>query len=1075
MLSIFVIHSQTECDSTIILSGDPTFYINPNKSYLVLDPGGHSNYNPNVGASVTLISEDNSPIYLCCKKLGLSSGDYVEVYDGTNVFGELLFRFDAGSPFEAVLVCNTGSCFILFNSSSTNGAEGFEFFVNLSTVYNIETTEVNSRNATLVWEDSDPSVKEWEVRYKPNNLQGQWTTIQTNDTYVTLSDLESNTWYIVYINSPATDNGQCQYLFHTICDVANYNYENITDSCYVFRITTNIEGGEWTFTLFNDDTTIVLSAVEEGGLTFETMCGVDVSQTYQVKVSNSIYENITLCSDSPFGGFTPPCEKHTYGFLVNSVSSDGFIVSWQDDTEATSWTVNIKNLFHNINIDTVVYGKTLNIENLPSNTTFTITIENNLEYTTDNPCSPTIGFATTICEFNNITIFPASNFTPTSADLCWVDELEVDYWYIDIFLEDTNHFLQRRIVDTNCITLDSLLENGNFVVRITDSISFGHKCSWRFIEFSLPCAENIGCVDYTEVSSCRAKPTYGTILDPDKESGAIDYGFEDIESRHTVVWDTTARDARTGYQLRMVPEGYDASVRLGNWKAGMEAEKLTYKMKVDTSISDLLILKYAAILENPDHNYYEQPKFTIKLFDYAMREVNPRCYSKAFVANGNNDYNVYLWHDTIMLDGTPYDSVHYVMWKDWETVSMNLDEFHGEDIYIRLITYDCAKAGHFGYAYFALDCGKKDIISDGCGDVTASVLVAPEGFDYAWYNVDDVWNILSQDRVFYPPTPGNYECRAMSKGSNTCYVTIPATVTSKYPHADFSADIVGYKDCKILLQLTNASYITSDPQGNDIIDEGLSSVKWTLIDGEHTYYLNDRNPNIILDEGDYIIKVSASISEGYCEDSIEKNIHLVYPKADTTIYRTICEGESYLFTGLSLNTQGCYVANIQTSEGCDSTVNLHLFVNKVYNDTIIDTIEYGSVYNKNNFYENEPGIYYQHHTSIGGCDSNVVLILEVNSMYLVTLPTAITPREDNVKNAYFRIYTDYDIVEIDEYKIFNRWGTLVFEGKNITDYWDGKYKGKFVQQDAYVYKIVYHSKFSPNKQFLKTGNFMVVY
>ena len=36
-------------------------------------------------------------------------------------------------------------------------------------------------------------------------------------------------------------------------------------------------------------------------------------------------------------------------------------------------------------------------------------------------------------------------------------------------------------------------------------------------------------------------------------------------------------------------------------------------------------------------------------------------------------------------------------------------------------------------------------------------------------------------------------------------------------------------------------------------------------------------------------------------------------------------------------------------------------------------------------------------------------------------------------------------------KIFNRWGKKIFESDNIEKYWDGRFKGKLVEQAKYIY------------------------
>ena len=62
-----------------------------------------------------------------------------------------------------------------------------------------------------------------------------------------------------------------------------------------------------------------------------------------------------------------------------------------------------------------------------------------------------------------------------------------------------------------------------------------------------------------------------------------------------------------------------------------------------------------------------------------------------------------------------------------------------------------------------------------------------------------------------------------------------------------------------------------------------------------------------------------------------------------------------------------------------------------------------------------------------------------------------------------------------EIKIFNRKGTLLWETKDINDCWDGKYKGQFVQQGVYIYKVEYYRESAPNKIIDEEGGVMVMY
>ena len=97
-------------------------------------------------------------------------------------------------------------------------------------------------------------------------------------------------------------------------------------------------------------------------------------------------------------------------------------------------------------------------------------------------------------------------------------------------------------------------------------------------------------------------------------SGVIDYGQDEKASRHTVCR-IPKYDPRTGNNLRTIPDGECASVRLGNWDTGAQAEAIEFRHTVDARTGGVLLLKYAVVLENPDHEKAKQPSFSISLLE----------------------------------------------------------------------------------------------------------------------------------------------------------------------------------------------------------------------------------------------------------------------------------------------------------------------------------------------------------------------------------------------------------------------------------------------------------------------------
>ena len=98
----------------------------------------------------------------------------------------------------------------------------------------------------------------------------------------------------------------------------------------------------------------------------------------------------------------------------------------------------------------------------------------------------------------------------------------------------------------------------------------------------------------------------------------------------------------------------------------------------------------------------------------------------------------------------------------------------------------------------------------------------------------------------------------------------------------------------------------------------------------------------------------------------------------TAISGTICQGEIYEAGGSDFTTSGIYTLNLQTINGCDSTVVLDLTVNDSYNDALSERICFGETYTLGDSTFNATGVYDILLTSVDGCDSLINLTLTVD-------------------------------------------------------------------------------------------------
>ncbi len=71
----------------------------------------------------------------------------------------------------------------------------------------------------------------------------------------------------------------------------------------------------------------------------------------------------------------------------------------------------------------------------------------------------------------------------------------------------------------------------------------------------------------------------------------------------------------------------------------------------------------------------------------------------------------------------------------------------------------------------------------------------------------------------------------------------------------------------------------------------------------------------------------------------------------------------------------------------------------------------------------------------------------------IFIPNAFTPNTDG-RNDRFGVLGNMTVKDF-SFRIYNRYGQVVFSTKNISDKWDGTYKGKAVPNGAYPWSIIY--------------------
>lgn len=502
--------------------------------------------------------------------------------------------------------------------------------------------------------------------------------------------------------------------------------------------------------------------------------------------------------------------------------------------------------------------------------------------------------------------------------------------------------------------------------------------------------ETSPCFDFSQLNNSHITCTYGTFSNPYQNTGIVDYGENSDLSRHTI-HRTPATDPRTEGYLDVIPPCELYSVRLGNWKTGAQAESISYDYLVDSATADILLLKYAAVLEDPSHSTVEQPRFTFDILNQAGNVIDRICGAADFIANPSLGWNS-------ANNGN-------VLWKDWTNVGIDVSGYHGQTIRIRMTTYDCSQSGHYGYAYFTLNCKKRTIIAETCGAATANTYTAPSGFAYRWYYESTPGSTISTAQTVSINTADEGEnlcCYCSFIGNNNCGFELKVALNPRYPIADFEA----IRDsCSYVYRFDNQSSISPDGVTPGTSGEPCEGTYWDFGDGTTS---TEENPvHDFGGPGTYNVQLISTLSFDRCQDTIVKTITILDYDPAITGDSTICQGESTTLTATggdsyiwiheedTLSTETSlmvapdstttYTLISITDDGCHIPLQRTVVVHDTLHVYIVDSICQGEAYSINGFSINPinaPGTIERTNIdpSQHGCDSTTTLNLTIKPL-----------------------------------------------------------------------------------------------
>ncbi len=522
------------------------------------------------------------------------------------------------------------------------------------------------------------------------------------------------------------------------------------------------------------------------------------------------------------------------------------------------------------------------------------------------------------------------------------------------------------------------LDEGLYDFRVRGVCSSDTSAYTYLNSYILFCPER-HCINYITLDDSLVTCAYGTYKDPGQSQGVVNFGPEDKFSRHTVNWEPDMYDPRTCNQLPTIPDGELASVRLGNWNNGAQGELIEYQYTVDLEAAAILLLKYAVVLEDPDHGEKDNPRFELEILGEDGTLLDPTCGKVNFAADSKR--RTEGWHVCSTAPGASSP----VSWKEWTTMGINLKEVgvkDGETIIIRLTTKDCAWSAHFGYAYFTLGCAAAELYGTSCGKESQLSVAAPTGFDYVWYNYkgDSVAN--TQTLYIEPSDTTTYRCHLSYMYNPECGFDLYSSARPRFPIAEFTYDYAP-SDCQNKVRFVNKSHIMTlyNNVEEHHYDEKCDEYEWDFGGGE---IASDKNPVHVFPQegGTFPVTLRASISEGVCFH--DTTLMVTLPSigdSEQTIDSTICDGGYVVFGKWYAALTGLYTDSLISQAGCDSVMILNLKVNPVSQTYLEDTTvcaEEPLCIDGDCYKHHQSGTFVRFLTNSCGCDSTVWM--EVNML-----------------------------------------------------------------------------------------------
>ncbi|HYF31266.1 MAG TPA: gliding motility-associated C-terminal domain-containing protein [Chitinophagaceae bacterium] len=559
-----------------------------------------------------------------------------------------------------------------------------------------------------------------------------------------------------------------------------------------------------------------------------------------------------------------------------------------------------------------------------------------------------------------------------------------------------------------------------------------------------------------------------------------------VHNRHTMYSRNagTTFDPYGGFPV-ICPNGSGYSVKLGNNTAGTEAEGMSYEFTIPLGQNVYsLIYHYAVVFQDPNHQIFQQPRLVLEITNVTDNKLID-CSSFTFIPYGS------------LLPGffeSPNPGGDVPVWcKDWTAVSINLNDLAGKRIRLFFKTADCTFRRHFGYAYIDVntECNSEFVGAAYCPDDTVVNVTAPYGYQsYTWYNTSFTQVLGSTQTISIAPLPvpgTTYAVKVVPYHGYGCVDTF-------YARLEDTLTVISNAGGDMLSCNHSAVPIGAIPKPGLVYSWsptiGLSNP--TIANptaappNTTTYVLTTRHDGGGCRSVDSVVVTSSVVDDSlqlagsavYCVTSGDSAVLTVQPADNIQWYkdgRIILGATQRVY---KVTQSGTYHAVLSNNDGCSTNTPLQTIDIDIPKPGVAYPVQH-AVLNLpldlaarrlgNNvlwkpasslntatsftpvFKGSNEQLYTIEISKTGGCTTVDTQLVKIIKRIEVFVPNAFTPNNDGHNETLKPIARGFK--EIRYFRIYNRWGNMVFESNSLTAGWNGTLNGVAQPSQTFVWTL----------------------